>query len=94
MPLAGESHLHVMNGLGCPVRIRVSNANGEFNFHADVETRMNNIVYDIGPGLYDLDVRVDNACQQVDEFIKRYSFEAKDEKVTEGRVTQSFLLTA
>ena len=42
---------------------------------------MNEILYDLHPGLYDVDVRVSEGCTEVDTFIKRFRVQAKDEKV-------------
>ena len=47
----------------------------------NLNCRMNNILYDLRPGLYDVDVRVDEACTETEKFIHRYTVEAKDEKV-------------
>ena len=39
VPKPNESHLHLMNTLGCPISVRVSNAEGIYSQHLEMETR-------------------------------------------------------
>lgn len=80
-----ESHVHVMNALDCPINIRLSSIDGLYSHHDDIDNKMNRIIYDLNPGKYDIDVRVDHACAELanlKEFTKRYQLDAEEEKVT------------
>ena len=47
---------------------------------------MNEILYDLRPGLYDIDVRAAEGCTEVDTFMNRFQVQAKDEKVSARHV--------
>ncbi len=80
-----------MNSLACPLSLRLSSPDGAVSLHSDLEGKSSRVLYDLRPGLYDLDVRVSEACPEVDgEYMKRYRVSAKDEKV--GILPLSLLL--
>lgn len=70
-----------MNALACPISVRVSNPIDNFNQHFDLGVQRSSVVYNLRPGLYDLDVRLNDACQVVENAIKKYQVQAVDEQV-------------
>ncbi len=67
----------------------MSNEDGSFNSHSDLDQLASAVIYDLRPGFYDVDVRVPEDCQGVESgYMKRYKVDAKDEKVI-GMVVRS-----
>lgn len=82
VPYAGESHLHMMNFVDCPMDVRVSNGGGTYNNHFEVLAQQNSILYDLQEGLYDLEVRFKESCDQVENKMKKMTFQADDSTVS------------
>jgi hypothetical protein len=49
VPAVGESHLHVMNSLDCPVFVNISGSG--LSRSLDINSSSNHILYDLGPML-------------------------------------------
>lgn len=81
LPKLDESHVHLMNSLACPISARISDSTGQFNQHRDIGANGNVVFYDLRPGLLDLDIRIEQGCQEVVDNLERLQFEAKDQKV-------------
>ena len=83
VPKASEAHLHLMNALNCPISARISDASGDFNFHAELTPFDNHVFYElIGGHEFNVEVRVDHACEDVDNYSERYEVDAKDAHVS------------
>ena len=93
IPQPLESHLHVMNGLACPASLRLSAPDGSLSRRFELEERASQVLYELPPGLYDLDVRVGDACREVEgDYIRRYRVDAKEQKVVLRRELRIFMV--
>lgn len=81
IPREGQANINFMNSLDCPISVRVSSVDGVFNEHLEVEARLNGLLYELEPAIYDLDVRVQEGCQEVETFVKKSQVTLVEEKV-------------
>ena len=82
MPAAGESHLHLMNSLDCPLTAAINGS--EFSRIVELNSSSNHIFNDLKSGLdYDLDIQVsDENCFDVNLVSeKSFSFKAANAHV-------------
>ena len=81
VPAVGQSHLHLMNAIDCPMKARISDPKGQYNFLQEIDPLENFVFYDLVPGQFDVEVRVDQGCEEVNNFMELYKYEAKEAKV-------------
>ena len=62
VPQIGESHAHIMNLLPCDISVRISNETGSTNNYFNIEARLNNIIYDLKPGVHHIKIQANEAC--------------------------------
>ena len=50
--------------------------------HEEVDGGLSAVLYDLPPGVYDVDARAAEGCREVNSFLKRYRVQAKEQKVS------------
>lgn len=80
IPIVGESHVHLMNSLACPLEVRLNNA--ELTFNAEIGLRENHVFFDVPPGVYEMLVRVESNCADVTTYESKFEVTTEDRKVS------------
>ena len=79
--MAGESHLHVMNTISCPLVIKLSQ-NSELLDSHDIEASLNNVIYDLNPEIYQVEVKQSSQQKDCRKLQKtKFTFNGKDKEV-------------
>ena len=81
VPQIGESHAHIMNLLPCDISVRISNETGSTNNYFNIEARLNNIIYDLKPGVHHIKIQANEACS-IKNKTATLTFVAQDKVVT------------
>ena len=81
VPQIGESHAHIMNLLPCDISVRISNETGSTNNFFNIEARLNNIIYDLKPGVHHIKIQANEACSIKNKTVT-LTFVAQDRVVT------------
>jgi hypothetical protein len=81
VPQIGESHAHFMNLLPCDISVRISNETGSTNNFFNIEARLNNIIYDLKPGVHHIKIHANEACS-IKNKTATLTFVAQDKVVT------------
>ena len=81
VPQIGESHAHIMNLLPCDISVRISNETGSTNNFFNIESRLNNIIYDLKPGVHHIKIQANKACSVKNKTVA-LTFVAQDRVVT------------
>ena len=88
--MAGESHLHVMNTISCPLVIKMSQNSVLLDSH-DIESSLNYIIYDLKPEIYEVEVKQSSqqqGCRNLEP--TQFRFNGQDKEVCTGRMNTSF----
>jgi len=89
IPKLGESHLHVMNTINCPIVVKMSQ-NAELLHSHDIEMSLNSIIYDLKPELYSVEVKQSSQLPECRGLEKAsFEFDGQDEEVTEYLIRRS-----
>ena len=89
--MAGESHLHVMNTIACPLVIKMSQ-NSELLDSHDIEASLNSIIYDLNTENYEVEVKQSsqlNGCRNLQK--TRFQFNGQDKEVCTTSINTSFV---
>ena len=82
VPQIGESHAHFMNLLPCDISVSISSETGSTkNKFFNIEARLNNIIYDLKPGVHHIKIQANEACP-VKNKTMALTFVAQDKVVT------------
>ena len=88
VPQIGESHAHFMNLLPCDISVSISSETGSTkNKIFNIEARLNNIIYDLKPGVHHIKIQAKEACP-IKNKTMALTFVAQDKVVT-GFLVQS-----
>ena len=88
--MVGESHLHVMNTISCPLVIKMSQNSVLLDSH-DIESSLNNIIYDLKPDNYQVVVKQSSqqeGCRKLQE--TKFEFNGQDKEVCTTSINTSF----
>merc|ERR1719422_1906179 len=89
IPKLGESHLHVMNTINCPIVVKMSQ-NAELLHSHDIEMSLNSIIYDLKPELYSVEVKQSSQLPECRGLQKAsFEFNGNDKEVTEYLIRRS-----
>merc|ERR1719422_2033419 len=89
VPKLGESHLHIMNTINCPIVVKMSQ-NAELLHSNDIEMSLNSIIYDLKPELYSVEVKQSSQLPECRGLEKAsFEFDGQDEEVTEYLIRRS-----
>ena len=90
VPKLGESHLHIMNTINCPIVVKMSQ-NAELLHSHDIEMRLNSIIYDLKPELYSVDVKQSSQLPECRGLQKAsFEFNGNDKEVTAYLIRRNF----
>merc|ERR1719422_540484 len=90
VPKLGESHLHVMNTINCPIVVKMSQ-NAELLHSHDIEMSLNSIIYDLKPELYSVEVKQSSQLPECRGLQKAtFEFNGNDKEVTAYLIRRNF----
>ena len=90
VPKLGESHLHIMNTINCPIVVKMSQ-NAELLHSHDIEMSLNSIIYDLKPELYSVEVKQSSQLPECRGLQKAsFEFNGNDKEVTAYLIRRNF----
>merc|ERR1719278_1130990 len=89
VPKVGESHLHIMNTINCPIVVKMSQNTDLLHSH-DIEMSLNSIIYDLKPELYSVEVKQSSQLPECRGLQKKtFEFNGHDKEVTAYLIRRS-----
>merc|ERR1719361_1415388 len=89
IPKVGESHLHIMNTIECPLVIKLRQ-NSELLGAHDIETSLNSVIYDLKPETYQVEVKQSSQLKECRGLQKvDFEFEGHNKEVTDVLIRRS-----